>query len=303
MRNNELLYIKDIKDWASRLKVLNPMAIAKMKDMREKVVTEFSDMSLDDASHIYTSEKYPTKEWCSVTTILKRFVPEADWDKIAEAYAAKNNKKKEDVRQEWDDRGTVACTLGTKAHLLGETICNYAIALLLGEDEVTAFNILKGNIGNQLTQKGDIIVPLNNMETGVIQFWNETFFFNSNITYIPISAEQIIRNEAQGYAGTIDLLLMNIYSDKLAIFDYKTNSSLDNSYNRKQKIMLNAPFGFMVNENISEYTIQLGYYAKALAAIAPDIEETQLVHVGKKKGDVYFDFVELASTSIVKLLD
>ena len=61
------------------------------------------------------------------------------------------------------------------------------------------------------------------------------------------------------------------------ILDYKTNSNLQNDYNRKFGRVLREPFADMTEEDLSLYTIQLSLYALMLQDIGIPIIDRRII--------------------------
>jgi hypothetical protein len=64
---------------------------------------------------------------------------------------------------------------------------------------------------------------------------------------------------------------------KLAIYDWKTNASLENSFNQSKLNMLLPPFGYMVDEAKSIYTIQLSAYQLGIEQLGYEVIDRKLI--------------------------
>ena len=68
-------------------------------------------------------------------------------------------------------------------------------------------------------------------------------------------------------------------SDKagFVVFDYKTNSNLQDDYNRQHGIMLLPPFNNLYQESLGEYTIQLNLYSLMLEDIGLKVIDRKVI--------------------------
>ena len=60
----------------------------------------------------------------SVTSLLKKYTPEFESEKIAKNVALKQNKKVEDILKEWDYKKNYSCFKGTEFHKYVENFLN-----------------------------------------------------------------------------------------------------------------------------------------------------------------------------------
>ena len=86
-------------------------------------------------------------------------------------------------------------------------------------------------------------------------------------------------NFKQNYSGTFDMLFAYKMKDgyKLAIYDFKTNASLINTYNMQNNITLLEPFDDMIDQSLSNYTIQLSAYQIGLMQLGYEIIDRKII--------------------------
>lgn len=112
-----MMNIEEIRD---RLK-LNPEP-PEIEYIRNKITEAFKDIIFYPEPHKYflSHEDGTQEELECVSNMAGRFVPEDDWDAIAERYAKKHNTTKELVQREWKIKNITSTTRGTAVHLAGE---------------------------------------------------------------------------------------------------------------------------------------------------------------------------------------
>lgn len=277
-----------LKEYAEKVK--QSPVFGRIQEVRGKLDETFGHLTLDELDHVYTSAKEPSKEFISVTTLVHKYIQEQDWEMIAERYAVKNKMEKKVVQENWDWTKYKACVLGTKTHLLGETICLALLGYMDGKSEEEVDEICFKNMGSQYSKmNGELsFIPITTNEEKVITFWLDVMTAES-VSYIPVAAEQII-DHPSGFAGTIDLLMWFAPLNKMVVMDYKTNSKLEDSYARKENRRLLMPFTDLIDEALSHYTLQLAFYTRALVDAKVidinDVLDYQLIHVnGSEKRD------------------
>lgn len=170
-----------------------------------------------------------------VTTLLHKFEPYKDWNKIAAAYAKKNKRTVEDVLAEWDKTKNDAAAKGTRYH-------NKKEQELLNQQGIVLDNYMC-EINSVPTIDGikeDLSIKLEN-----------------NSVY----PEKMIWSTKYKVCGTADLV--EVVNNVLHIKDHKTNKKLDfESYNHpyKGKEKLTFPLGHLDNCNFNIYQLQLNLY-------------------------------------------
>ena len=85
------------------------------------------------------------------------------------------------------------------------------------------------------------------------------------------------------YAGTFDMLFTYKKDNEwqLALYDWKTNKSLQNDFNRKYGVKALSPFDNMYNESLTYYTLQLSCYSLCLQQLGYKIADRTIVWLKK----------------------
>lgn len=264
-----MLTITKLQNWANAVPAnIKAIVAAHLSKM------DFSYMVLDEDTHTYTSTKNPEVQWTSVTTLIKHYRPEQDWDRIASTWGKSHGVQTRVVREMWEYNADCAAATGSICHLFGEFICNIMINLMLCksiEEDIAAFKLV---FPFQL-KNNDMFLPTMIGQTHVIEFWERVI---SDQKRWPLAAECIVDDPERGVCGTVDLLM--IESDlSISMWDYKTSKKLDNPYARTKKVYLLNEYAGMFDEPISEYTIQLAQYKHMLAKHGINVKDTNIIHI------------------------
>lgn len=190
-------------------------------------------MKFFEKEHIYVDDE--AEIYLSVTTLLHKYEPYKDWNKIAATYAKKHGRTVEDVLLEWNTTKTNAAIKGTKYH---------------NEQEQKL-------ISSQGLVKDNNVINIAYVETveGVKEDRNIKLEDNT------IYPEKIIWSQKYKVCGTADIV--EVVDGKINIKDYKTNKKLDyESYNHpyKGKEKLESPLMHLDNCNFNIYQLQLNLY-------------------------------------------
>ena len=247
---------------------------AAVTEARQRVLDEFQDLEFYDEGHRYLLHG---RQLPSVSNVAHRFIRVPfDEQRQATRYAERHGETPEHWIQQWRQNAFRAKTLGTKTHAYGESL-GY---LRAGLPERICPSILP-----QYMPEYRFLAPLHPKEEAVLKFMGE----------MPQSMHLVL-NEARAYsgknpcpeqnlkeqlAGTFDMLYYNDGTDGqpegFIILDYKTNSSLQNDYNRRFGRVLREPFADMTEDDLSIYTIQLSLYALMLQDIGIPIIARRIV--------------------------
>jgi len=193
-----------------------------------------------EEGHLYTIlniNKHPI----SVTTIIHKYFPEFDADKIIDKMMASRNfstgkyagKTKEQIKKQWDDEGKSASHLGTLMHQDIENFFNNDPILYPNSKEFLMFK----NFWNDLLLKYPTLKP----------YRSEWIVYDTNILL----------------SGSIDCVLEN-HLGELLILDWKRSKEIKFE-NRFEKGYY--PFNHMDNCNFSHYSLQLNFYRHMLENI------------------------------------
>ena len=257
--------LDEIFDNSFEKKVIDTNLVSqRVKECRNLVIDKFNDIEFIEEGHIY---KIDGTEYTSVSNIIKKYEPEVDWDQKAADYARKWGKKKEDVQKEWKLNNLKSTISGTRTHSFGESVVN----LYCGYPEL----ICEQN-KPQYIKEYNVLIPTYPKEEAVVHFFDE---LEDNLH--PVGAEfklssKYIENTLP-ICGTCDILFYNSNDDTFVLGDWKTNKSLIKDYSRYHKIMMTGCVSDMINEPISEYTIQFNLYQKMLESIGINISDRILI--------------------------
>ena len=182
----------------------------RVKECRDLVIDKFSDIEFIEEGHIY---KIDGTEYTSVSSIIKKYEPDEDWDQKAANYARKWGKKKEDVQKEWKLNNLKSTISGTRTHSFGESYTN----LLCGYPEL----ICEQN-KPQYIEEFNTMVSTYPKEDAIKKFYDE---LESNLH--PVGAEFKLSSkyipDSLHICGTCDLLFYNSDKDCFTLGDWKTN--------------------------------------------------------------------------------
>lgn len=285
-----MLTINKLQTWAKNV----PSNVkARVCSLADKL--DFNYMTLDEATHTYSSTKNPDVRWTSVTTWIKQFKPEEDWNEIAIKYGKKNGMQPDAVKEMWKHNGECAASIGSTCHLFGELICNIMIDLMLGRDidnDISAFKLV---FPFQL--KEGVFIPCMIGQSHVIKFWEQVI--NEGKRW-PIAAECIVDDPSTSICGTVDLLMLE--SDMtVSMWDYKTTKKLNNQFARDNKTHLLNEFSSLYDEPLSEYAIQMAQYKKMLSKHNIDISNTRIIHIPNTEMSE-MKIVDVDTSNIITLL-
>lgn len=270
-----MLNIKEILEF--RKNNPEPKEVTKI---REKILSTFNKLQFVEESHQYflPDAKGNLIEYDCVSNVTHKFVPHENWDLIAENYAIKHNKPKEQVQEEWHYNNIRATNSGTGVHLYGEMW----MELFLGHPD----NIC-GIIKPQY-QDG-YLLPHSPKEEAVAKF-NEDLFRTPHMypvlaeTRVYTGVNKKVKKLNNNYAGTFDILYYFKHptddtKSGLLILDYKTNNDLYSKFNIDNNKTLLSPFDDMINQNLSLYTLQLSCYQIPLEDIGMKVLGRRIIWV------------------------
>ena len=236
----------------------------RVKECRDLVIDKFSDIEFIEEGHIY---KIDGTEYTSVSSIIKKYEPDEDWDQKAANYARKWGKKKEDVQKEWKLNNLKSTISGTRTHSFGESYTN----LLCGYPEL----ICEQN-KPQYIEEFNTMVSTYPKEDAIKKFYDELApnlhpvgaEFKLSSKYIPDSLH---------ICGTCDLLFYDSDKDCFTLGDWKTNKSLIKEYSRTYGIMMEGLMSKYCNEPLSHYTLQFNIYQRMLESVGLKISDRILI--------------------------
>ncbi len=200
----------------------------------------------------YHSYSFGDKKLTSVTKIVSSFHSPFDQEKVASAYATKNNLKVEDVLLEWKEKNEKSIQVGHDVH---EFIENY----------------YKG-VPQQLPTDLTTIKKINSFNVAWSLFLHKLE---------PVAFEKKIFHVDWGLAGTLDSLFS--FKGKYIILDYKSNGEFRNDDHPKGRYdKLLYPFDDLWHNHFNDYSIQVSLYSLMLKEIADiEIEKCYLLHLSE----------------------
>ena len=247
--------------------------------IRENILKSFSRLEFQEGPHKYFihNDDNTILEVPSVSAITHEFEPKVDWDLITEEYAFKRNRTVESVKREWEENNVRATNNGTSTHLFGEAYMYF----FMGKPELIP-DVIKPQY-----EKG-YLIPYSEKQEAIANFY-ENLFINDDIYPVMPEAQVYmgINDEyanIRQYAGTFDMLFTYKKDNEwqLALYDWKTNKTLENDFNRKRGIYALPPFNDKyINESLTYYTIQLSCYSLCLQQLGYKIADRTVVWLKK----------------------
>ena len=234
--------------------------------LKKHLVDFFGGLNFNEEQHKYS---YNNKGLTSVSGTISKFVKPFDTERVAEGTAKKRTRlegvivTKEEVLAEWEELKNVACTLGTKTHLFGETF----------------------------QEEG--LTPETAWEEAIVKFWDD---LPEHI--VPVMFELQMFNEEWGIAGTADIILFNLKTEKFILADYKTNKDLFKNH-RGQKLLI--PFDNKLDCPFSKYEMQLTYYKLLFEKSGFEVERSTVIWLLPDGNYKLYDTEDLSETILTTL--
>lgn len=207
---------------------------------KDKVRLHFGDLTFVDKSHQYFISGQQAGH--SVSGIVKSFVHQPDWDKIATAIAKRDGTTKEAILKAWKDKNTKACENGSTTHDFAEKLDRQA-----------------------RTKK----------EEAVVQFIKYLGCVHPG-RYILMAKELKMYHKIYRFPGTCDFILYDTKTRKFIIGDWKTNEDLFKNY--KEQTLL-SPFDFLLDCPYNHYQIQLSLYEILFKQLGYEVSERWLIYL------------------------
>ena len=224
-----------------------------LKELKYKLSELQKGISFNEEKHVYYIDG---QKVISVTQLIKKLTPKFDPEgKIAERVALHEGLTKEQIQRKWHLKMTDAAIKGTILHKAAEYVALDMDRMVKLPEEITSHL------------------------THIYDFFAEITSSGSSILY----PEAILYNEGYKIAGTVDLLTMNHDTDKIDIYDYKTNEKLiGDDYGEK---ML-SPISCLSNTKLVKYSLQLSIYAMLLELVGFKVGDLYIVHLQPDKYDI-----------------
>lgn len=220
---------------------------------RKLKIFKSSDFVFDEPSHTYT---FLGEKFDSVTTYIKCFKEPFDSNYWAGVKAAEKGVTKQEILNEWKQKGDYAGDLGTDVH---KWIEDFWVGLKPPYPE-----------------NPEVLERVQKFES----------LYDSKLhRFFPIASEVKVFSKKWRLAGTIDQLFgffdEKEHRFKVVVGDWKTNKVFktpDGKDGRYKKLL--RPFNDLYENHLSEYSIQLSLYRLILGESAIETDSAFLCHLG-----------------------
>ena len=258
------------------------------ENTRKLLCEKFGNIQFVEEGHEYFIEK---EKYTPVSTVISEYEQPFDEDRVAENYARKNNRTKEDVLKEWKFKNLKSTIGGSRVHEFGESYTN----MVAGFPE----KICESNRKQYVDCRGEmVLVPTYSKEFSVKKFYDE-----KSDCLIPVGAEfklstRYMGDKVRKICGTCDLLFYEedpLFGEgQFVLADWKTNAYLKNDFKRKNGICMKFPFDNMIDDALSHYTLQFNLYRKMLESVGVKIGDMRLIWL-KEDGD--YEIIKIGKLS------
>ena len=267
-RKNIWEIIRPITELQKNTQELYSQCKEDLDTLRKTILNASSKIKFNEEEHRYF---YNGEECMPVSHVVDLFVPETDFDLVAQNYVKKNNIKEpwQRVRQKWLLNGTYSTTNGTFVHQYGEDLLN----ICNGEENP----VLK-----QHCLVNGYYIPIHPKQVATYKYF-EYCLANKEI---PFLAEIKLILSEHKISGTFDKLVYSLKDKGLKIRDYKTNSELTKAFKKPMK----SPFVMYNDEALSHYIIQQNLYSLMLRELGIYTKGKELVWV---KDNEQFELIKL----------
>ena len=206
-----------------------------------KELSKFNTIKFHDKEHKYYLNGVKTK---SVTSVIGEYKHPFDKEYWSQKKADERNITKEEILKEWKYKSDFSCEKGSVFHEYAE---NFLTNKLYPFPEHRVIGAL-GGTDNMLECKEAV---------NKLKILFEKFYKDSFGKLIPVRAEIVVGDEEWGVTGMIDQLFFNEKSDKLEIWDWKTNKKIgrDNKWQQFKE-----PLSHLDVCELNTYSLQLSFY-------------------------------------------
>jgi len=226
----------------------------------------FNDITYFDEPHkYYDDEGIP---YISTTTLIHEYLPEFDGELHSENYAIKHNLTQNQVKYAWEFLNYYGTRKGSAAHdyaenlLINKVFNPYDVNQIIGD---YGYDIISGGF-----KRSKKII--------------DKFYSDIKGKLIPVRTELVVFDRDFGIAGMLDLLVFNVKTGKLEIWDYKTNKNITtrNDFGRT----LSGCLSHIDDCDLEIYSLQLSIYKKIIEK-----------NTGLELGDSYLVWVNESNDS------
>ena len=264
-----MIHVNDIE---KRLKD-NPEPL-EVKEIRDNIIKSFSKLEFIEDGHKYYvhNDDGSVTELHSVSHVCHQFSPYVNWDEICENKAKKIGIPYDELKRQWRENNLRSTNNGTKTHFFGENM----MLFIQGR-----FDEIDNSIKNQI--EDGFFIPYGKKEEAISKFYEDILKIDN---FYPVMAEAKIYtgindtlNLNENFSGTFDMLFAFKHNGKfkLSILDFKTNTALENDFNRNKGNMLLPPFEDLVDEAKSNYSIQLSCYQMGIEQLGYEVVDRKLI--------------------------
>ena len=213
----------------------------------------FSDIFFVEKNHTYKIGNTQAKT--SVSGLIKKYEKPFDSEKIAPFVAKRDKLTVEEVLNKWEFLKDYSCHKGSEFHKFVENFL-YRKQISINNDSIKAFyeskkpSYFDADIENYYS---DIKKLIKNF-VEFYKWWKQD--------HILIKSEFVIGDRETGLCGTIDNLSLNVKTNELVIFDYKTNKEIKKTNPRKENLL--SPLNHLENCEYTKYSMQLSLYSSII---------------------------------------
>jgi hypothetical protein len=211
----------------------------------------FKNISFDPNEHAYHING---KKCVSVTELIGHYKKPFDADKWSKIKAREVGVDQLEILERWDRKREIADVKGKVSH-------KYMESLLEG----TTFCYPKNEIEGTFSGEDPIRDRFEKISKQMFRF-----VCDIRGKMEPIVSEQIVGDESLLLCGTIDQIFFNNKHDELQIWDWKTNSKIDED----SRYPLLPPIESLTNCHLNVYSLQTSLYKMIL-------EKTTALRFGK----------------------
>lgn len=227
----------------------------RVKTARERLSSVFGRLIFEPEGHTYTLDGRPLH---SVSRVIgMRFEPVFDVEEESRKCYLRNRnnvwspyfgKTAGQIAAMWEEKKNLAAEKGHLKHAFAETVFRMVASC-----------------------RRIPVVTTDPYEEAILRFymWLPAYM-------VPVAAEVPIFNEDAGYAGTFDLLCLDMRTGRFFLFDWKTNADLMKNF-AGQRLL--PPFDDLLDMPLNLYTLQQSCYQLALGKAGLSVSHRYLIHI------------------------